>query len=170
MVSTGTRTASTTITEARYVAAKIGADLRQLNGLYGSPKLSQIDDYVEEAALLLRDGYLGSVLFGFKNPVTDECKFRLKFVATLGGQLIDSRPGSLPAGADIANCTFFSFLTYSDKYDRLPLVKQVEVKAGLPIVRVDGKAPSENQGSETTGNGYSCHEVGVSRSVFVASP
>lgn len=37
MTGTGTKTAAFTITHARYVGAKIGADLRLLNGLYGNP-------------------------------------------------------------------------------------------------------------------------------------
>jgi len=61
MTATATRTIAFTVTDARYVGAKIGADLRLLNGLYGRPTLASIDDYAEEAALLLRDGYLGTI-------------------------------------------------------------------------------------------------------------
>src|SRR4051812_33797447 len=57
MTSTGTRTASFTITDARYIGAKVGTDLRLLNNLYGRPPLADIDAYTEEVALLLRDGY-----------------------------------------------------------------------------------------------------------------
>ena len=39
MTATATRTATFTITDARYVGAKVGADLRLLNILYGRPSL-----------------------------------------------------------------------------------------------------------------------------------
>ena len=45
MTGTATRTAAFTITHARYVGAKIGADLRLLNGLYGKPPLAWVDDF-----------------------------------------------------------------------------------------------------------------------------
>src|SRR4051812_17930446 len=102
MTSTGTLTASFTLTEARYVAAKIGADLRMINGIYGRPALADIDDFVEEAAMLLRDGYLGTVSYGFRETSTNLWKFRLRYTATTGGHLLDSRPGNLPATLSIA--------------------------------------------------------------------
>ncbi len=42
MTATATRTATFTITDARYVGAKVGADLRLLNILYGRPSLESI--------------------------------------------------------------------------------------------------------------------------------
>ncbi len=66
MTATATRTATFTITDARYVGAKIGTDLRLLNILYGRPSLESLADFAEEAALLLRDGYLGTVDYGFR--------------------------------------------------------------------------------------------------------
>jgi hypothetical protein len=121
MTSTGTRTASFSITEARYVGAKIGVDLRLLNSLYGSPTLSWIDRYTEEAALLLRDGYLDTVSYGFRDATTNEWKLRLRFTATVGGHLLDSRAGSIPPNADIDGYSFFSYLLYSSKLALLHL-------------------------------------------------
>ena len=61
-----TRTSTFTITEARYIASKLGADLRNLNARYGRPRLDWIPDYVEETAQYLKASYLDYVDFGFK--------------------------------------------------------------------------------------------------------
>jgi hypothetical protein len=78
MTATATRTAAFTITDARYVGAKVGADLRLLNSLYGRPSLESIADFAEEAALLLRDGYLGTVDYGFQDTAVSSWKLRLR--------------------------------------------------------------------------------------------
>ena len=169
MSTSGTRTALFTITEARYVGAKIGADLRLLNGFYGAPGIGDIDDYVEEAALLLRDGYLGTVSYGFRAASTNEWKLRLRYTATLGGQLTDGRPGSLPATAVISGCPFYSYLTYSSKFVELTATKQAEIKATLPVSRVGGEEPAARSGRTLTGNRYSRNGVGVTRDVYTAA-
>jgi len=168
MSSTGTRTVAFTITEARYVGAKIGTDLRLLKSLYGEPELSWIDEYTEEAALLLRDGYLGTVSHGFRDPSSNEWKLRLRYTATAGGQLVDSRPGALPAAATIVGCTFYSYLTYSTKFLNLPDADQAKVKAALPIARTTADEPVTRSGNITSGNGYARSGVGVTRDVFAA--
>jgi hypothetical protein len=169
MSSTGTRTAAFTITEARYVGNKIGADLRMLNGLYGSPPLSWIDNYVEEAAVLLRDGHLATVSYGFRDTSNNEWKLRLRYTATTGGHLIDSRPGSLPTTAVINGLSFYSYLTYSPKFLGLTTAKQSEITSDLPVSRVNGEEPATRSGSTTSGNGYARNGVGVARDVYTAS-
>jgi hypothetical protein len=169
MTSTGTRTASFTITEARYVGAKIGTDLRLLHGLFGRPALPWIDRYAEEAALLLRDGYLGTVSYGFRNVSTNEWKLRLLYTATIGGHLLDSRPGSIPPSASIDGCSFFSYLTYSRAFVNLTAARQAAILADLPVTRVDGEEPATRYGSATSGHGYSRNGVGVARDVFTAA-
>jgi hypothetical protein len=168
MSHTGTTTASFTITEARYVGAKIGADLRLLNGLYGAPTASSIDQFTEEAALLLRDSYLGTVSYGFRDPSTNTWTFRLRYTATAGGQLIDSRPGALPPAIVIANCIFFSYLTYSSKFHDLPAADRERVEASLPVRRGIGDDLAARSGTTTLGNTYSRNGVGVDRDVFTA--
>ena len=169
MTSTGTRTASFTITEARYVGAKIGADLRLLNSVYGSPTLAWIDRYAEEAALLLRDGYLGTVSYGFTNASTNEWKLRLLYTGTAGGHLLNSRPGSIPPSASIDGCRFFSYLTYSWTFLNLPAARQEAILADLPVARVGAEEPAARYGSTTSGHGYSRNGVGVARDVFTAA-
>ncbi len=166
MTSSATRSASFTITDARYVAAKIGADLRLLNSLYGQPALSAIPNYVEEVALLLRDGYLGTVDFGFKSG--DVWKLRLRYTATIGGHLVDSWPGSLPTSAALAGLSFYSYLIYSTAFWQLTTAQRDAVKAALPIRRSDGVEPSVQAGSWASGHGYSRNGAGVARDVYSA--
>lgn len=169
MTSTGTRTKSFTITEARYVGAKVGADLRLLNGLYGRPALALIDDYVEEVALLLRDGYLGTVSYGFRDRSTNQWKLRLRYTATAGGHLLDSRPGSLPTSASVAAYSFYSYLTYSSKYDALSATQKEDIKSALPIERIGAEEPAARFGMTSSAHAYSRNGVGVERDVFTAA-
>jgi Bacterial HORMA domain family 1 len=115
--ATATRTATFTITDARYVGAKVGADLRLLNILYGRPSLESIADFAEEAALLLRDRYLGTVDYGFRDTATNSWKLRLRYTATTGGHLLDDRPGTLP---------------HRGGRRRVPLLQLPHLQRGLP--------------------------------------
>ena len=168
MTSTRTASASFTITEARYVGTKIGADLRMINSLYGRPALTDIDDYTEEVALLLRDGYLGTVDYGFKDTITNAWKLRLRYTATTGGQLLDSRPGNLPATASVAGYGLSSYLTYSLKFLLLTSAQQATVKERLPITRVGAAEPTTGAGSTQSGHGYGRNGVGVNRDLYTA--
>jgi Bacterial HORMA domain family 1 len=168
MTISTTRNATFTITEARYVGAKIGADLRLLNTLYGRPPLSDIDDYAEEAAVLLRDGYLNTVDYGFKDHATNTWKLRLRYTATSGGYLTDSRPGSLPTALAVAGYPFYSYLTRSTKYHLLPAAEQAKVDAAVPITRTGADEPGTGAGSTSSGIGYARNGVGVTRDVFHA--
>jgi len=169
MTATGTRTASFTITDARYVGAKIGADLRLLNNLYGRPALASIDDFAEEAALLLRDGYLGTVDYGFMDSATNAWKLRLRYTATVGGQLMDSRPGALPTAAAVAGREFLSYLTYSAAHARLTAGERARVRARLPVTRVGAPEPTTGSGSFLAAHGYSRNGTGVSRDIYLSS-
>ncbi|GLZ29371.1 hypothetical protein Lesp02_15610 [Lentzea sp. NBRC 105346] len=168
MTITRTASASFTITEARYVGAKIGADLRMINSLYGRPALTDIDDYTEEVALLLRDGYLGTVDYGFKDTTANAWKLRLRYTATTGGQLLDSRPGNLPATQSVASYGWSSYLTYSLKFLLLTSAQQATVKERLPIARVGMAEPTIGAGSTQSGHGYGRNGVGVNRDLYTA--
>lgn len=168
MTGSASRTASFTITDARHVGAKIGADLRLLHNLYGKPALANIDGYVEEAALLLRGGYLNTVDFGFKQPYDNAWRLRLRYTATVGGHLVDSRPGSLPAAIQIAGIGFYSYLTYSAKFQQLTDPQQASVKDTLPVKRTGAAEPTALSGTHTGGHGYARNGAGVGRDVYTA--
>lgn len=169
MTSSTTRSASFTLTDARYVAAKIGADLRRMSALYGKPATAEIPDYVEEAALLLRDGYLGTVDYGFLQTNGVDWKLRLRYTATTGGGLRDDRPGSFPASVEIGSRKFHSFLTYSDAFHNLTAAERGRVEQSLPISRVNGVEPAAGNGSYSTGHGYGRNGAGVSRNTYLAN-
>lgn len=169
MAGTGTRTAEYTITDARYVGAKVGTDLRLLNALYGRPALASIDDFVEEAALLLRDGYLRIVDYGFRDATSNAWKLRLRYTATAGGYLLDSRPGSLPTTATVAGYGFCSYLIYSAAFHDLSAPKRAAVREKLPVQRADGDEPAARAGSFRAGHGYARNGVGVARDIYIAS-
>ncbi len=166
MTYSATRSASFTITDARHVASKIGADLRNLNTVYGKPPLTSIDDYVEEVALLLRDGYLNTVDFGFKSG--DVWKLRLRYTATIGGSLRDDNPGRLPYDAPVAGVPFYSYLTYSSPFNALTYDKQTAYKATLPFQRTGADEPSLGGGTYGTAASYARNGHGVGRDVYTA--
>ncbi|NEA87476.1 hypothetical protein G3I38_26225 [Streptomyces sp. SID7958] len=168
MTGTYARSASFTITDARYVGAKVGADLRLLHNYYGKPSLDDIEEYVEEVALLLRDGYLDTVDYGFRDSESNVWKLRLRYKATLGGQLTDGRPGSLPRAAEVSGHSFYSYLTYSQKFFALTGAEQTKVKEALPFPRKGAAAPSALSGTSTAGQGYARNGAGVTRDVYVA--
>ncbi|MFH9658589.1 hypothetical protein ACH4NF_10795 [Streptomyces sp. NPDC017248] len=160
--------ASFTITDARYVGGRVGADLRLLHNLYGKPALDSIEDYAEEVAILLNRGFLDTVDYGFRDTSTNAWKLRLRYKATAGGQLTDSRPGSFPDPVDLTGYGFHSFLTYSSTFWLLTSSEQAGIKETLPVSRATGTAPSALAGTTTTGHGYARNGTGVSRDVYVA--
>jgi hypothetical protein len=170
MTASMTRSASDlfTLTHARYVGAKIGADLRLLTNFYGKPILDDIDAYVEETAVLLRDGYLDTVDFGFRQQDANAWKLRLRYTATLGGHLVDDRPGNFPATVAVAGLPFYSFLNYSMNFLLLPTSLQNQITEALPVRRTTGTEPTASSGTSTSGHGYSRNGAGVSRGVYVA--
>lgn len=170
MTASTTRSASFTITDARYLGAKVGADLRLLHNLYGRPALKDVEDYAEEVALLLKDGYLATVDYGFRDTADNAWKLRLRYRATTGGGLVDNRPGRFPRSAEVEGHPFYSYLTYSDAFWNLGESGRRQVKEQLPIARGSGDEPTAWSGTTTGGHGYGRNSVGVLRDVYVAVP
>lgn len=168
MTATGTKTATFTITDARYVGAKIGADLLLLNSLYGRPGLVAIGDFAEEAALLLRDRYLGTVDYGFRDAATNSWKLRLHYTATTGGHLLNDSPGKLPTSAAVTGYPFYSYLTYSATFVALTQAGQDAVRDTLPFRRAGADEPVTGLGTSQSGHGYGRNGAGVTRDVFTA--
>ena len=168
MTATATKTATFTITDARYVGAKIGADLRLMNSLYGRPSLVTIGDFAEEAALLLRDGYLRTVDYGFQDQDTNSWKLRLRYTATTGGYLLNDRPGKLPTMAAVTGYPFLSYLTYSATFHALTAAQQDVVRDALPVRREGADEPVTGFGTSQSGHGYGRNGAGVTRDVFIA--
>lgn len=170
MTGSASRTAAFTLTDARYVGAKVAADLRLLNNLYGKPSPADLDDYAEEVALLLNDGYLDTVDYGFRDTADYTWRLRLRYRATVGGHLADSRPGNLPRSLDLGRYRFHSYLTYSAAFNALDPAERQRVKAALPVRRTGGEEPGGLFGTTTGGHSYARHGTGMTRDVFVAGP
>jgi hypothetical protein len=169
MTGSYSRSASFTITDARHVGAKVAADLRLLHNLYGRPALDKIADFGEEVAQLLKDGYLNTVDYGFRDTDDNSWKLRLRYRATTGGQLVDDRPGRLPRSAEVDGYSFYSYLTYSTAFLDLDTPTQNQVKLALPVQRSGANEPTAYLGTTATGHGYSRNGGGVLRDVYTAA-
>jgi hypothetical protein len=155
---------SFSITDARHVASKVGSDLRNLNSVYGSPALGTIDNYVDEVAQLLKAGYLNTVDYGFKSG--DGWKLRLRYTATIGGQLRDDTPGRLPYDAPVNGLPFYSYLRYSPAFHGLASAEQRALKATLPVPRSGAEEPCLGGGRYGTSASYARNGQGVGREVW----
>ncbi|MEV0545073.1 hypothetical protein [Nocardia salmonicida] len=166
MTTSITRSSSFTITDARYVASKLGANLRNLNARYGKPELSMIDDYIEETAQYLKAGYLDTVDFGFKDG--DRWVLRMRYTAAAGGQLRDEPPGGLPSAVEVAGYSFCSYLKHNAAFSALPSDEQDAFEAGLPFQRSGAPEPTAAAGIHGNSSQYSRNGVGLSRDIYCA--
>lgn len=171
MTSTFTTTKTFTITHARYITSKVAADLRQLLLFYGRPSGDWIDAYAEEAALLLRDGYLERVDYGFQRAdrlLGSRWVLLLRYHARSDGTLSDDYAGRVPANVDVSETTFTSFLTHSARYHDLSLAEREAVDAALPLKRSHGSEAGFVTGTWGGNRSYAAADRGVARSVFKA--
>jgi hypothetical protein len=135
---------------------------------YGAPTEVDIDSYAEEAALLLRDGYLERVDYGFRrqDPTAGAQWVLLLRYVVKNGELADDRAGRVPADVNVSGASFWSFLTYATPFYALTEVERERVKAALPIQRVTGNEAKFVGGTWNADRGYSSADRGVERSVF----
>ena len=142
MTQTHTTTSTFTTSDARRVGGKVVADLRQMQQAYGSPSDKDIESYLGELVTLLYDGYLDTVMYGFKKdgawlPAT------LRYTAlSLGTTGDGDRSGTVKRGVETTGAHFTSYLTYSSKWSDLSDADRREYKAALPIQRVSGSEPA----------------------------
>jgi hypothetical protein len=136
---------SFTITHARHMAAKVATDLKRMQRLYGSPNDVDIANYETEVVELLKAGYLGTVTYGFKRDdkwITPTLRYTASDLAGMAAN--DDDPGRVPAGADISNAKFYSYLTYSAKWDQLSSDRRTVFKQSLPYFRSGAAEPGVN--------------------------
>lgn len=171
MTTTFTTSKTFTISHARYITSKVAADLRQLLLFYGRPSGDWIDAYAEEAALLLRDGYLERVDYGFQRAhsvLGSQWVLLLRYHARSDGTLADDYAGRVPASVDVSNTNFTSFLTHSARYYDLSSVEREAVDAALPLRRSHGSEAGFASGTWGGNRSYAAADHGVARSVFKA--
>lgn len=144
---TTTESSSFTVTHARHMAAKVATDLKRMQRLYGSPSDNDITAYEAEITDLLKEGYLRTVSYGFKRDgrwIEPMLQYTARDLA--GSAANDDDPGRVRPGANIDGASFYSYLTYSDDWDRLTETERDACRRRLPVTR--------NGAPEPTVNGY----------------
>lgn len=143
---TATETKTFTVTHAKHLAAKVSADLKRLQRLYGHVTDERIAEFEGEVTELLRQGYLGTVTYGFqRNGMWIEPTLRYT-AADFAGSGADDDPGRVPPGKDISGAHFHSYLTYSAAWDALTTDQRAAVIGRLPLQRVSGSESAVSNG------------------------
>jgi len=134
-----------TRTNARYLASKVAADLRQMRLFYGRPFDAEIDDYVEELTELLVGGYLESVDYGFHR--NDGWAVAVGYIVVNGTLTTDDRAGRVTPGLNIGGAVWYSFLRYSSKWHGLSQEERNRIKATIPVKRTNANEPTVGFGN-----------------------
>lgn len=162
---TATETKTFTLTHARHLAAKVTADLKRLQRLYGHITDERITEFEGEATELLRHGYLGTVTYGFqRNDKWIEPTLRYT-ASELVNSGADDDPGRVLPGKDIAGAQFHSFLTYSAAWNALTEDQRAAVKGQLPLQRVTGLESTVSNGYFADDKTYSSGGRSLGRSI-----
>lgn len=162
MTQTYTTTETWSRTHARYVAGKVAADLRQMQQEYGQPGDTSIDAFLAELTILLTDGYLKEVSYGYRRD--GAWVVALKYTADMYGNLrADDRSGRIPRGANVSDATFYSFLEFSDKWQNLSASQREAIERTLPFVRSSGVAPVIRIGDWASDKSYASAGCGLHR-------
>ena len=117
---------------ARHIASKIAAGLKLCQLYDGKPSKSSIVDYADELAVLLRDGYVSSYEFGFKQNEQRVVCWRYD-VRTDGSIACDDNAGKLFAYAETDSAVYYNYMSYTTKWFSLSASDRDRLKAGLPI-------------------------------------
>ncbi len=142
---TVSQTNSFTVTHARHMAAKVAADLKRVQRLYGLPSDAHIAIYETEVVELLKAGYLGTVTYGFKRDgqwIEPTLCYSAKDLVGADGYGDD--PGKVRPGKDVTGAAFSSFLTYSSAWSSLTSAQQEAFDKSLPFQRSTGIEPTIN--------------------------
>ena len=142
---TFTETSTFTRTHARHMAAKVAADLKRMQRFYDWPSDSDIAAYESEVVELMKDGYLGTVTYGFKRGgywIEPTLQYTDRDLA--GGNAADDDPGCIRPRADVRGASFHSYLTYSRAWDLLTRSQRQAVEDRLPVKRTVASEPGVN--------------------------
>lgn len=134
-----------TRTHAKHIAAKVATDLKRIQRFYGCPSDNGIADYEFEAIELLKEGYLGTVTYGFRrndNWIEPTLRYTARDLASASAN--DDDPGRIRPGADIGGASFHSYLTYSLTWGNLSESTKEEFRRRLPFRRKGAPEPGIN--------------------------
>ena len=84
----------------------------------------------------------------------------------MGHSAADDRAGGVPRGVDISRAGFYSYLTYSTKWNLLPESDRSRIKHSLPVSRTTAPEPGTSGGHWRADHNYSYNGTGVSRGTF----
>ena len=138
-----TTTSTFTRTNARYLASKIAADLRQLRSFYGKPTSSRSTTSMTNSsrcslAAMSRATKRGSARHG-KRVVSE------RYTVSSSGLAADERAGGIYARADISGASWFTFMTYSNAWWNLSDAARTAIKDSVPIDRTPGDRAHRRQ-------------------------
>jgi hypothetical protein len=165
MSNTKPQTTTFTITNARYLASKVAADMHLCAQYYGHPSEANIRAYGEELAQYINEGFLAQYEFGFKKNDKRVVTWRYK-VDVNGVLTTDDRPGKVVAHVDITDATFYNYLTQNSRFFSLSSDAQARFEAGLPVTRTNGDPPSDGNGYWTSDRNYYSSGQGLGRQTF----
>lgn len=138
-------TTTFTLTHAKHMAAKVAADLKRLQRLYGYPSDINIASYEAEVIELLKAGYLDTLTVGFRrNGLWIEPTLRYTARDLAGGAANDDDPGRVKPGANITGATFYNYVTYSSAWYAMTSAEQDAFKRRLPFHREGAPEPGIN--------------------------
>ncbi|TCT08968.1 hypothetical protein [Paralcaligenes ureilyticus] len=141
---TATETKTFTLTHARHLAAKVAADLKRLQRLYGHITDQRIAEFEGEATELLRQGYLETVTYGFRREGS-WTEPTLRYTASeLENGGTDDDPGRVRPGIDISGASFHSYLTYNSAWWALTPDQRAAIEGQLPLQRTGQAEPLVN--------------------------
>ena len=131
-----------TRSHAKPMAAKVATDLKRMQRFYDQPSDGAIADFEEEAIELLKEGYLGTVMYGFRrngNWIEPTLFYTARDLA--GASANNDAPGRIHPRTNISGATFYSYLTHSSSWERLDAVEQEEFTQRLPFRRTGAPQP-----------------------------
>jgi hypothetical protein len=165
---TYTATETFTVTHARYIAAKVAADLSRFRRFYNAPNEQLIKHFEAEIIEFLKEDYLDNVTYGFKRNGADRWVEALRYHAITGGVLIgDDDPGKIKPGIDISNTHFSSYLVKNNRWNSLTQLQKEAFDLRLPFSRVGAAEPQLEVGAWSLGHTYSASGRGIGRSTII---
>ena len=136
-----TESTTFTVTHARHLAAKVAADLKRMQRLYDVPNDASIAAFEAEVVELLRQGYLGTVTYGFRRDgawIEPTLRYTARELAGTAG---DDDPGRIRPGIDVTGAGFHSYMTYNAAWSSLTTAAQEAVESSLPFQRTGATEP-----------------------------
>ena len=140
--ATYTESETFTRTHARHMAAKVATDLKRMQRFYGRPSDDEIVDYEAEAIEFLKEGYLGTVRYGFRrngNWIEPTLSYTARDLE--GAAANNDDPGRVRPGADIRGASFYSYLTHNLWWGLQDTAKQQNFLSRLPFRRSGAPEP-----------------------------